>query len=74
MWDVKINRKCKERVPQKNKIKSTWTQLDVDKSNEMPKHNGTKEKSRTPSKGLQAISDKPFAMSDFFTWIHRCRI
>jgi hypothetical protein len=52
----------------------TWTQLDANKSNETSKHNGTKEESKTPFEGLQAISEKPLAMLNFFTRIHRCRI
>jgi len=31
-------------------------------------------KMRIPSEGLQVVSKKPLAMSNFFPKIHRCRI
>jgi hypothetical protein len=53
---------------------SLWTQLDTNKSNKAPKHNHTKEVSKTPFNGLQAIGKRPLEMSNLLTRIHKCKI
>jgi hypothetical protein len=51
-----------------------WTQLDANKKNETPNHNGAKEDSRTPFEGSQVPGKKPIAILDIFLGICRCRI